>query len=370
MPATVLHLNTERGFRGGEIQTLLLARGLSGRGWRSVLAVQEGGELALRAAAAGLTTVSLRMRGEIDLPAARRLAELVRRERIDLLHYHTAHAVTLGTLASFWCGRRPAIAARRVSFRLRGRCLGRLKYALRVDKIVAVSEAIRRSLIAQGVAPGRVVVVHSGIEAERFMRGDRSRFRSTLRPLTPDWPAEAILVGTAAHLAPHKGLDRFLEAAALAAREVPAARFVIVGSGPEEERLKERAARLGLSGRVIFTGFRDDMPDVYAGLDLFALASLSGEGSPAVLKEAMAAGVPVAATALDGVEEIVEDGRHGLLVPPGNAPALGRAIVLLASDPALRARLASEAASRVRDFSSDRMIEGTEAVYRAVLGAI
>jgi L-malate glycosyltransferase len=367
MTWTLAHLNTERGWRGGEAQTLRLVRGLHDRGHRCLLIGQPDGELLRRAAGEGSPTFPVAMRGELDLPAARRLARLVREEGVELLHYHTAHAVGLGALASLFCGRKPAVASRRVSFRLGGYLLGRFKYSWRVDRVVAVSEAIRRGLIAQGLAPGRVVVVHSGIDAERFGSGDGARFRASLRSLSPSLPEDAFLIGTVGHLAAHKGFDLFLEAAALAAAELPRARFVIVGRGEEETALRRLAGRLGLGDRVIFAGFRDDIPDVFAGFDLFVLSSRSGEGSPAVLKEAMASGVALAAPSLDGLEELVEDGRHGLLSPPGNAPALARSIVLMASDDRLRSRLSIAARERVGEFTSEKMVDSTEAVYRAVL---
>ena len=368
MPATVLHLNTERGWRGGEAQTLRLAQGLQARGYRNLLVAQPGSPLAERAVAGGLRVVPLSMRGELDLPAAGALAALLRAERVDLLHYHTAHAVSLGTLATLLAGRRRAVAARRVSFPLRGRLLGRVKYSFRVDRVVAVSEAIRRALVAQGLAAERVVVVHSGIDPERFASGDRARFRAALARLG-DLPEGAFLIGTAGHLASHKGIDRFLEAAAQVAQEIGETRFVVVGSGPREADLRRAAEAGPLRGRVLFAGFQEGMPDVYAGLDLFVLASLSGEGSPAVLKEAMAAGVPLVATAVGGIEEIVEDGRHGLLAPPGNVPALARAMALLAADPTLRAELSAAARNHVREFTNERMVERTEAVYRSILAA-
>jgi glycosyltransferase involved in cell wall biosynthesis len=364
---TVLHLNTETGWRGGEAQTLYLAAGLGRRGHRCLIVAPPGSALLERAATAGVQTAPLTMRGEWDLGAARRLADIVRRERVDLLHYHTAHAAGLGSFASLFAGRRRAVAARRVSFRVRGRLLGRLKYTFRIDRIIAVSEAIRRGLIAQGLGPERIVTIHSGIDPERFRGGDRTRFRAAATRLT-GWPADAFLVGTAGHLAAHKGMDLFLAAAA-GAGAVPAARFVIVGRGEEEAALRRQAAALGLGDRVWFAGFRDDMPDVFAGLDLFVLASHSGEGSPAVLKEAMAAGVPLVATGLDGVREIVEDFAHGLLTPPGDAPALARAIMTLAGDQALRSRLVAGARSRVGEFTIEHMVDKTAAVY-AQLGGV
>jgi len=364
---TILHLNTETGWRGGEAQTLRLAEGLRARGHRCLIAGPPFGELLKRAASARLTTVPLPARGELDLRAVLRLSRVLRREGVELLHAHTAHALGLATLATLFWRRRPrVVAARRLSFPLRGRVLGRVKYGFHVDRVIAVSEAIRRLLIRQGLDPEHVAVVHSGIDAQRFRQGDRVRFRSSLRPLLGEEAGGACLVGTAGHLAAHKGMDVFLAAAAEAAAEIPAVRFVVIGRGEAEASLRREAGRLGLASRLVFAGFRDDMPDVFAGLDLFVLSSLSGEGSPAVLKEAMAAGTPLVATALDGIEEIVEDARHGLLVPPGNAPALARAMVLLARDARLRADYSAAAQARVLEFSADRMVERTEDVYRSI----
>jgi glycosyltransferase involved in cell wall biosynthesis len=364
---TILHLNTETGWRGGEAQTLYLAEGLRARGYTCLIAGPAHGELLKRAAAAGLSTVPVPGRGELDLRSARLLSRVLRDERVDLLHAHTAHAVTLAALATLFRRPRPrVVAARRLSFPLRGRFVGRVKYGFRVDRVIAVSEAIRRLLIRQGLEPRRVAVVHSGIDPHRFRGGERSRLRESLRPFLGEAAGTAFLIGTAGHLAAHKGLEVFLHAAADAARELPAARFVVIGRGESEAALRRAAERLGIATRVVFAGFRDDMPDVFAGLDLFVLSSVSGEGSPAVLKEAMAAGTPLVATALDGIEEIVEDARHGLLVPPGNAPALARAMILLAEDPQLRARYSAAALARVQDFTADRMVERTEDVYRSI----
>jgi len=363
----VLHLNSERGWRGGEAQTLFLAAGLARRGHDVLVVAPPGSPLERRTRDAGLPFEPLAMGGEWDLVAARRLAVILRSRPFDRIHYHTAHAIGVGALASLLAGRRPAVASRRVSFPLRGGALGRLKYTFRVDRIIAVSEAIRRGLIASGLEPARVVTVHSGIDVERFARGDRARFRSSIA--AAGWPPGAPIVGTAGHLAAHKGIDLFLEAAGEVARQDPRPRFIVVGTGSEESRLRAHAEGLGLRDRLLFAGFRDDMPDVFAGLDLFVLASHSGEGSPAVLKEAMAAGVPIVATALDGVGEIIEDSRHGLLTPPGNAGALARAMKTLLEEPSLRSRVVSEARRRAGEFSIDRMVEKTEAVYASLGGA-
>ncbi len=365
MGAVILHVNTERHWRGGEAQTLMLASGLARRGHRCLVAGQPDSPLLERAAASGLPVFAVRMRGELHVGAARRLGEIARREKVDLMHYHTAHAVTLGTLASLFAGQRPAVAARRLSFPLKNRLLARIKYSYRVDRIIAVSEAVRRRLVSQGLDGRRIDVVHSGIEMERFAAGAGRRFRQSLAGVGAG-RGDALLIGAVGHLAAEKGFDLFIEAAALAAPELAHARFVLVGRGDQEAALKSLAKRRGVGDKILFAGFHDDMPSVFAGLDVVVLPSTYGEGSPAVPKEAMAAGVPLVATALDGVEEIAEDGRHALLVPPRNAPAMARAMVILATDAPLRARLIEAARVRVREFAMDRMVEKTEAVYRSI----
>src|SRR5262245_15218975 len=179
MAHAILHLNTETAWRGGEAQTLLLAEGLRGRGHEVLIVAQPGSPLERRARASDVPVEAMAMRGEWDLRAAHRLAGILRARRFDRLHYHTAHAVAIGTLATLRAGRRLTVASRRVSFRMRGGPLGRLKYTWRVDRVIAVSEAIRLRLIRQGLPPGRVVTVHSGIDVDRFRRGDGARFRAS-----------------------------------------------------------------------------------------------------------------------------------------------------------------------------------------------
>ena len=173
----------------------------------------------------------------------------------------------------------------------------------------------------------------------------------------------AFLVGCVGYLAAHKGHEVLLEAAARVAPEMSHLRLLILGEGSERPRLEAQAAAGELAGRVVFAGFRDDVPRLMASLDLFVLPSLSGEGSPAVLKEAMASGVPVVASDLDGIREIVEEGKEALLVPPGHRERLAAAIRRAAADPGVRAALAAAGRTRVQEFSADRMVDRTLEVY-------
>jgi glycosyltransferase involved in cell wall biosynthesis len=360
---SVLHVNTERGLRGGEIQTLLLARGLQGRGHRCHLAVSPGSPLEAKGREEGLEVFPLACRGEFDLAAVVRLAGLLRRVAPDLVHYHTSHAITLGTLASLFAGRRKAVATRRVSFPLDRNPLARIKYRLRLDRIIAVSEGIREILAASGVPRDRVTVIPSAVDLRRFAPPpDREACRREL-----GYSPEDFVVGSIGHLAAHKGHEILVEAASRLAPANPALRFLLVGRGEREADLRRRIAAAGLGGRFSLSGFREEVAPLLAALDLLALPSLSGEGSPAVLKEAMACGVPVVASDISGVREIVRPDMEGLLVSPGDPGALAEAILFFAADRGRGAEFGRRGRDRSGLFGADRMVERTESLYRDLL---
>lgn len=360
---TILHVNTERGWRGGEAQTLLLARGLQRRGHRCSVATPPGAPLEGRAARAGLETLPLEARGELDPRGVARLAGLLRRHRPEIVHYHTSHAITLGTLASYRAGRRIAVASRRVSFPLARNPLARLKYTHRVDRIIAVSEGIRETLLAAGVPGHRVSVIPSAVDLERLGGpADRDAARARLGVGTGDF-----LVGAVGHLAPHKGHSVLVEAAALASPREPKLRFLLVGRGELEDELRSRISAASLSPVFRQVGFHEDVGAILPALDLLAFPSLSGEGSPAAPKEAMACGIPVVASDISGIREIVRPGLEGLLVRPGDPAALAEAILGLARSPDLRLEFAARGRERSLLFGLDHLVERTESLYRDLI---
>jgi glycosyltransferase involved in cell wall biosynthesis len=363
-PLSLLHVNTERGWRGGEAQTLMLARGLEERGHRCRLAVPPGSPLEQRARQEGIEAAPLAARGELDPAAIIALARMLRRFRPDLVHCHTSHAVTLGTLASFFAGRRAAVATRRVSFPLSRNPLARIKYTFRLDRVIAVSEGIRETLAAAGVPRERITVVHSAVDLRRF---DPPRDRQACRREL-GYAEEVFVVGCAGHLAEHKG-HRVLVEAAGRLGDNPRMQFLLVGKGEKEEELRQQIAALGLDGKFRLAGFREDLESILPALDLLAFPSLSGEGSPAVLKEAMACGLPVVASAISGVEEVVRQGSEGLLVPPGDPAALAQAIRFFAADRERGLEFGGRGRERSGEFRPERMVEMTEKVYREVLPA-
>ena len=173
---------------------------------------------------------------------------------------------------------------------------------------------------------------------------------------------EAPVIGTVANLKPHKGHEHLLRAATVVRREIPNARFVFVGQGPMEPKLRDQVRALGLEEMVIFAGFREDAIRLAGTFDVFALPSVH-EGLAIALIEAMALGKPAVVTSVGGLPEVVEDGRQGFVVPPADPGALAHAIITVLQDRAIRVSFGEEARRRAEAFSIKSAVQRIEAVY-------
>lgn len=365
-PIRTLHVNTERTWRGGERQTLLLATGLRDRGHVVELVCPPGAPLGERARAAGLLVHDLRMRGELDPVAIARLRRLYRERDVDIVQLHTSHAHTLGVLARTGRRRPRTVVARRVDYSIhRSGTPGftHLKYRLGVDRYIAISEAIRGVLIRDGIRPARVSVVHSGVIPLPPARRSRAEVRASL-----GIPADARVIGSVAHLALHKGEVQLLRAFVELAPRYPDLHLVIVGDGEERPGIAAEAAENGLEGRAHLPGFQEDVAAYLSAFDLFVMPSLQ-EGLCTSLLDALSAGLPVIGSDTGGIPEIIEDGVTGLLAPPGRPQELAATIARLLDDPARAAELLSAGRRKLARFGAGAMVDGTIAVYRDLLAA-
>ena len=357
---TVLHVDTERGWRGGERQLLWLASGMRDRGHRAIIVARAGDELAKRATALELEVLEAVPRGELDLFAARKLRRAIIETGAQLIHAHTAHAAAVAALATLGSST-PVVIARRVDFPLRRNLGTRLKYG-RAQAVIAVSNAVAAVVAEAGVARDRIHVVPDGVD---LARGVHAAGHDTLRSLGIV-PGEPLIVQVSALVA-HKDPLTFVRAMALARERVPRARGLLVGEGPLRAVAQAEANRLKLDQTLSVTGFRRDADELLAAASVATLSSVE-EGMGSVLLDAMAFGIPIAATRAGGIPEFVIDGETGLLSPPGDPSALAENIARLLSDPDFAAALAARARTRVEEFSVDRMVERTIEVYRTVLG--
>ncbi|MCC7368459.1 MAG: glycosyltransferase [Chloroflexi bacterium] len=374
----VLRAITRLNIGGPAIHTILLTRGLQNDRFASVLVTGlEGpreGSMRDLAAKHGVQPHYLNELGrEVsplnDLKALLAMYRLIRRNRPHIVHTHMAKAGTAGRLAaklarapiivhtfhghtfhSYWGPVKSAV------FLQIERSLGAM-----TDRIIAITDAQKADIAKYGVAPlSRITTIPLGLEIEEML--DAERHTGNLRR-DLGIAADRKLVGIVARLVPIKAHEVFLEAAVAIRAAQPNTTFLIIGDGERRAELESMAQRLGVSDVTRFVGWRADMRDVYADLDVVTLCS-NNEGSPVALIEALAAARPVVSTRVGGVPNVVHDGENGLLVPPRDAAAFADAVVALLRDPARGALLGQAGRAEVYPkHSSGRLVQDIERLY-------
>jgi glycosyltransferase involved in cell wall biosynthesis len=355
----VLHTEASPGLGGQEVRTLNEARWTAERGWRVLLACQPDGRLAGRAREAGGETRPVRMRGPLDPRGLAALVRLVRREHVSLVHTHSSIDAWLGGMAARLC-RVPVVRTRHVSIAIRRG--PNPVYRWLADRVITSGEAIRRVVLAAGVPPARVVAIPAGVNLESFPFGLKAP--EIERELGLGSP----VVGSVAMFRGSKGHPQLLQAFARVRERHPRASLLLVGDGIRRPWVEQLAREAGLADAVVFTGFRPDVPALLAAMDCFALASTRTEGVPQALLQAFAVGVPVVASRIGGIPEVVTDGETGLLVESEAVPPLAAAIERVLEDPAGAAQRARAARALVEArFSHGRSVDRLLALYDEVL---
>jgi glycosyltransferase involved in cell wall biosynthesis len=359
VPWLILHTEASVGFGGQEIRIVAEARWLLDHGWRALIAGQPGSRLLEESERLGVPAVAVRMRRALDVPALIALRRLITQRDVALVHTHSSIDSWLGGVAARSC-HRPVVRSRHVTIAIpRPRAL---VYRL-ADRVISSGEAAARVVAAAGVPAARIVPIPPGVDIARFhplVSGAGVRAELGLEG--------APLVGLVANIRGSKGHGVFLDAAGAVLAREPAARFVIVGDGIGFDDVRRRVGVLGLDAAVRMMGFRRDVPEVMAALDVLVLPSIRSEAASQVIPQALAVGTPVVATDVGGSSELVRDRDTGRLVPPGDAPALARAILDCLADRDAARAMARRGQALVRErHSLDAVMARTIAVYRALL---
>lgn len=323
------------------------------------------------ARANGIATDAVVMRHKLNIGIVDNLMEIIRGHQIDIVHTHGVRANLVGRLAAKLAGIKhivttvhsvleqdyPSFFARQVN-----RLMERITINS-VERFVTVSDLLKQDLVGHGIPAVKITTIYNGVNLAAFRQ---ERVTGDVRKdlgIDPDVP----VLGMIARFHPVKGHRFFLEAAKTISRVRPACRFLLVGSGQYRSEVEAMVKQLGLREQVIFTGYREDIVDVLHSLDILVISSLS-EGFGLTAIEAMAMKVPVVATRVGGLPEIIKHGSNGILVPPAEGQAIAQAVLDLLANPEDSRAMAARAFEHVREnFSVEIMAKNTEQLYCSLM---
>jgi len=366
----ILQLISSYGFFGSENVVFEHAMELKKRDVENTIGVFENShnphtELYERASEAGLNAVVFKCNGKVDIGAINAVRTYIRDEDVDVLHSHGYKSNIYGFAASKLTGR-PIVSTCHnwIAADLKTRLYYKIDKRILpyFNKVVAVSDAIVKELAVIGVKPDKVELIFNGIGTERFRDVDRSMRKEF------GIGEGTMVVGSVGRLVEEKGLDLLLEAAASVLVRFPKTVFLLVGDGPLRAALEDKATALNISDKIIFVGIRKDIPRVYSAFDIFVLPSLL-EGLPMVLLEAMAAARPILTSSVGAIPKVINDGRQGLLIPPGDVGAIEGGLLRLLGDRDFSDKLGKGALKRLEEgFSSSYMSSRYIEVYEESMG--
>lgn len=362
----VLHIDTERTWRGGEAQVFGLASRLPSDEFQSVIACPRKSALLEKSEAIGLPILPLTGISEFSPRMLGHLVYGIRHFSVDLIHVHTSHGLIVADCARrFFRKQIPIVYSRRTDFHLRTRFLNlsRLKYSVCADRILTVSQAIRKVLIQDGLPESRIQTIYSGIDVETFHAGlHRDAVRESLG-IGPN----VKVVGMVGALVDHKDPMVFLRAATHVCSKMQDVIFILVGAGRLWDTLQTAHTEMALHEKFRMTGFQQDVRGLLDAFDVFCMTSRE-EGLCTSILDAMAMRLPVVATRAGGIPEAVEDSVTGHLVQIGDHKAVADRIETLLNNPKDAQRMGNAGRERVESlFDINQTARSTAMVYRELL---
>ncbi len=385
-PIKVLRVIARLNVGGPALHVAYLTAGLAGRGYETTLVagtIARGEEsMAFVADAEGvhvetLDDLSRKISPVRDLRAMLRLAQLIRRERPTILHTHTAKAGAVGRIAALLAGSaRPPIVVHTFHGHVLRGYFGRITtfgfrtlerwLARATTSLIAVSPEVRDDLVALHVAPAsKFTVVRLGIDLGRRVDNDDAQRRESRRQM--GLHEDAFVVGWVGRMTAVKRTERVVDALQKLVERGVDAYAVLVGDGPDRDRLERHAHELGVIKRCLFLGYQEDVAPFYDAIDVLLLPSIN-EGTPVSVIESLAAGRPVVATRVGGIPDVVRDGVDGFLVDSDDPDALAAPLAELAADPQRRARMGEAGRSRVVErYAVERLVDDVDTLYRTLL---
>jgi L-malate glycosyltransferase len=359
----VLHLSSEKSWRGGEQQIAYLLEELNKKGINNFVAVRRNSAFEKYCKEKHLQNFSLPFRNEFDLQTAFQIKKICREFRIDLIHIHSSHSHGLAVWSALLGNSTPMVLSRKVDFPVKRNPLSYFKYNHKqIKKIICVSEKIKEIVSESIEDKDKCITIYDGIDLSRF----DGKVRKNILRRALNIPETAFLTGNISAIAPHKDYFTFTDTAEIVLKAYPDSFFIIVGDGPLFSQVKEYIEKKGLKDKIIMTGFRNDVPEIMADLDLFLMSSRT-EGLGTTILDAMSCSVPVVATNAGGIPEVIQHEKSGLLGLVQNPENLAEQVIRLIRYRDLRENLKEGGRARVKEFSKEKMASRTLDVYEEVI---
>lgn len=359
----ILHIDTENYWRGGQQQVFYLHEGLIKRGINSVLVCGKDSELKKRCIEKNLPYYDINILGELDFLSAFKISRFCKLKNIDIIQAHSAHSQTIAIFVKILISKLKLIAVRRVDFHIKKNLLSKLKYGTKkIDRIVSISEFIKKVLLEDGVNENKLITIRSGTNINKFdeIKVDEI-FQNSLKQ-----NRNTFLIGTVAAFAGHKDFPNLLKAYKLIKGNLQNTKLCIVGDGPLKYDIENFAKELNIYDDIIFAGFQSDIGKYLKSFDIFVLASKK-EGLGTSIIDAMSVGLPIVATNTGGIPELIKSYNNGILVEPKNPDQLSKAVIEVITNNELRLQLSENAKRDSANFSIEKNIDKYVELYNELL---
>lgn len=363
-------------FGGGERTFLQLIQGLTPEGYGIHVATSLEGDFSKILTEKGIDVVPLDMKRRVNIKNIKRLSEIIRERKIDIVHSQGGRADFYARMAAKKLKPKVKIV-NTVAMPVKGYDVRALRKGIYrffdrfseryVDRFIVVSEVLRKTLINQHkISEGKVVKIYNGIELSEYKPDDSGE---SLKKIKKEFgiQEDVFLIGAVGRMVWQKGFEYLIESIPEIIETLPQSKILIVGDGPLRAEMEALGERLKIGKNLIFTGFRSDIKEILSDVDVLVIPSLL-EGFPVVTLEAMAMAKPIIATNIDGIAEQIRDGVDGILIPPNNPSALAKAVIRVFNDKELARTMGLSARGKVEQgFSVEKMVAETEKVYLSLL---
>lgn len=357
----VLHTEWSDGFGGQERRVLAEMEGLSARGHDCQLVCTKESSIYSEAKKRGMSVFTMPFRKTYDVQTMWLLTQYLKKNPVDVVNTHSGVDSWIGGISAKLAKVPVLVRTRHLEFILKRSPFNFIHYL--PDMYITCGETMKHSLEENsGFPPDKIISIPTGVY-RRFFNIQKNNDKRKLYGLSP----EHFVVTNAAILRGSKGHEITLKAARIVLDKAPDVRFLIVGDGPKRKRLEAQAKELAISDRVIFTGFLEDIGEIYSFSDMF-ISSSWVEGLPQSMTQAMASRLPVVVTAVGSVPEVITNEQNGLIIHPGDYEALGENILRIIADKELAGRLVKNAFELVqKKYTMEMMVDKIETLYKNLL---